>query len=189
MSVLLAVWIPPLHAAGGLGSLPLILTLHPPGCSAAALKPLPCYHHHYSSRVAAPSVERGKQRLLSISTELLSGRNTNQHTKRWEMYRKSARQPLTQLGLTACRCSWGVSVDEITSASGTTAGLLPETTVYRMEGRIHASNGTPCSTSHHRITSMMSVLPARLGNTSHGSKWLSMHTYTGMLFIINKLKA
>lgn len=86
----IAVWIPLLHSAGGLGNLPLILTLHPPGCWVAALMLLPCYHSHYSSRVAAPSAERGKQWFLSISTELLSGRNTNQHTERWEMHRESA---------------------------------------------------------------------------------------------------
>lgn len=103
------------------------------GCSATALMLLPCYHHHYSSRVAVPSAERRKQWFLSTSPELSSGRYTNQLTEWWEMYRKRksalACQQFTQLVLTACRCSWGTSEEEIPSDSST-AGLWCSSTAH-----------------------------------------------------------
>lgn len=133
VSVLLAVCscTSPLCAAGVLGNLPFILTLQPQD----AVRPLWCCFPVIITITAA-----GRQgqvlitdRLLSVSTKLFIWQVHKVCSgEKWGMYRKrkSACQQLAQLGLTACRCSWGTSEEEITSASGTTAGLWCSSTAH-----------------------------------------------------------
>lgn len=148
-----------MFSRGGLGNLALILTHHPPRCSVAALMPLPCYHRRYSSRVAGPSAERGHTmisvhilwafNLAQIQTTTSSGEKC---TDRERVHANIS----PSWGSTACRCSWGASEEEITSASGTTAGLCSSssssTARWNDSPSERKSSGRPCSTSCHCVT-------------------------------------
>ena len=166
LSVSLAVSIPLLCAAGGLGKLPLILTLQPPGCSAAALMLLSCYHHHYSSREARAKSRQKEGNndccpfplsfyLAEIQTNAPSGEKCTDGGRERECMPTvhPAGSDSLQMFLRSLRegnhlCLWDNSWTLLQQH-----GSLKRLSVG-CKGRKHESSGRPCSTSRHCITLM-----------------------------------
>lgn len=103
------------------GNLSLILTHHSPKCSVAAL--MPHYHHCYSSRVAGPIAEEGAQWWALMCVHMIwasNGRKSTGERAHAEGSPSWAWQPADVLEEPR-------GVGEITSVSGTTAGVCSNT--------------------------------------------------------------
>lgn len=157
---------------------------------------LPCYHHHYSSRVAGPR-DRETINPVHIHWALI-----------WQKYKptrwvvRNKKNVQTEKKNSPCNrsASWVWQPADVPKEpqrrksplppgqqldSGAAAAMLSETTVCRMWGRKHELSCRPRSKSCHFITLMTVSFACMI--IRHKRKWKSKQQTT--LLLINKTKS